>query len=249
MIKLKTLLPEVDGDVSSDEFEDWKEYLYYVENDIDASEIRKLIKRFNLKGKSFFDGKIACIYGEPEAIYLEFDLKNQTADLIKDITDWVYSLTDSGFSHLGIDEDNIYNAYVESSLADLAITPGKVYHYTTEEKWEEIQADGKMIGSSGTGLSNRYTHGIFTSTNQEEYQDGTYGDICLELDLTTFKAENKLEKLMVSFEPDVVDWLKRDYVISKLELEIHNELESGSGMSPYTVIVHHEIPIKYIRQI
>ncbi len=63
---------------------------------------------------------------------------------------------------------------------------GTYYHYTTLEKWEKIQRKGYMFTSSGTGLYNRHQVGIFTSTDAEEYAIGTYGDVLLQLDVTSY---------------------------------------------------------------
>jgi hypothetical protein len=107
-----------------------------------------------------------------------------------------------------------------------------------------------MIGSSGTGLTNRYSYGIFTSTDPEEYSSGTYGNVCLELNLEQFKIDSNKPELNLSFEPDVEEYLIREYLRSTLGIEnSRDDVNSSGGMSPYTVIVNEIIPLQYIRQL
>ena len=143
----------------------------------------------------------------------------------------------------------MYNGWNECTLEEMRKNPGKVYHYTTEEAWEKIQSHGGMKGSSGTGLTNRGSHGIFTSTNPEVYAEGTYGNICLELNLEAFKNDSRLPELNLSYEPEVDEYLLREYVWSELKIESRDEIDSSGGMSPYTIIVGHNIPLKYIRTV
>jgi hypothetical protein len=243
MIKLKRLALEAQEPTDSDQWDNWHEYIKYFEYDIEKADISKLIKRFGLKGKGFFDNRIIEIYGD-EPVYLLYDSDNETFSVIKDITQWIW---DVDASNIGVDPDTIYNNWVESSLKDLRQNPGKVYHYTTPEKFELIKQDGEMIGSYGTGINNRGSYGIFTSTDPQEYSLGTYGDICLEIDLESFKRDSGLPELNLEFEPEVIDYITREYLAHVLKIEICDDLPSD--MSPYTVVVNHVIPIKYIRQI
>lgn len=232
---------------NSDEWDNWMEYLDYFDYDIDKNEVVKLIKKHGLDGRKYLGGRIIKLWDRKQECYLEHDKNDGTVSLIKNIEQWIY---DNGDDVIDIDSSEIYNSWVESSLKDLKENPGNVYHYTTEEKWNEIQRSGQMIGSAGTGLTNRGEYGIFTSTDPEEHASGTYGNVCLELNLEQFKNDSGLKALDLSFEPDVMEYLIRDYVRSQLELEgSHDDIDSSGGMSPYTVIVSHNIPIKYIRLI
>lgn len=242
MIKLKKLLEETEP-IDSTQWDDWYEYLEYFEYDIEKGEILKLINKFKLQGKKYFNGEIIKMWDGRKSAYLEYDAANGTASLIKDINEWVYKDHDNEF----IDSNKIYNAYTECTMDDLQKHPGKVYHYTTEENWKEIQLSGGMKGSGGTGINNRYSHGIFTSINPEEYADGTYGDICLELNLEQFKSDSGLEQLNLNFEPEVEEYLTRDYIMSTLGIENRDNVPSDISCS--TIIVGHSIPLKYIRQI
>jgi len=243
MIKLKLLL---EGELEdSEQWEDWYDYIDYFVYDIEKEELLKLIKKYDLAGKKYLSGKVLNLWDKKHNIYVEYDKDAETVSLIKDIDQWIY---DKGEASLDIDPSKIYNPWIESTLECLQENPGKVYHYTTEEKFEEIQKQGVVIGSGGTGLTNRYSRGIFTSTNSEEYALGTYGNICLELDLNRFMKESNLKKLNLDFEPDIMEYLIRTHIRSSLNRETGQD-EMPSDMSPYTVIVEHSIPIKYVKQI
>ena len=228
----------------SDQWDSWYEYIKYFEYEIEKEELVKLINKYKLKGKQFFNNQLIKLWDGKQDVYLEYDKDNGTADWIKDINDWIYNVNDSDLLRLRIDTDNLYNGHVDSSLSDLQTDPGMVYHYTTEEKWEEIQSSGELVGSSGTGINNRYAYGIFTSTNPEEYAAGTYGNVCLQINLTQVKVDNNLPKLNLEFEPEVMDYLVREYIFNKLEIELRDDYPSD--MSPYTVIVNHTVPLQYV---
>jgi hypothetical protein len=107
-----------------------------------------------------------------------------------------------------------------------------------------------LQGGGGAGLTNRFSHGIFTSVDPEEHASGTYGDVCLELDMDAFKNANNLSEVNLEYEPDIEEYLLRDLIRSKLELDdMKIQLDSSSGMSPYTIIVGHDIPVQFIKQI
>lgn len=248
MIKLEDLIFESEeGDYNPDLWDDWHEYLKHNEYGFEKIDISKLISKFDLTNESKLKGNILVLRGESDVAYLEYDSSGDTFDFISDINDWVYSQSDSDMERvLGMSADFIYNGHIEGTLDDMSENPGLVYHYTTEEKWQLIQQSGQLNGSSGTGISNRWSYGIFTSTDPEEYATGTYGDVCLKIDLDSFKAGENIPKLTLEYEPDVSDHLLREFLIHSLGLNIETEIESGSGMSPYTIIVRHVIPIKYI---
>jgi predicted GNAT family acetyltransferase len=239
--------------IESDTWDDWYEYIRYHDYDLPKEELTKLVQRFGLKGEKYFGGKILKIWDSKTTVWLEYDQENGTADFIKDITQWIYDLSDSDFYRLGVEEDKMYNGHVDSTLSDLRKEPCKVYHYTTDddpdEGWNAIQQDGKIVGSYGSGINNRGAYGIFTSVDPQEYALGTYGNVCLEIDLPRFKADAGLAELNLDFEPQVNDYLVRSYVVSVLELDNEVNIEDDGGISPYTVIVNHVIPVQYLKNI
>lgn len=230
--------------VDSDKWDDWQEYIDHFYYTCPKLEISKLIKRFDLQYDTYFKEKIVKITDNKNVTWLLHDKENETFDVIKDINQWIY---DRAEQELEIDVGSIYNGFLESTLNEFEKTPSKVYHYTTPEKLELIRSSGKMIGSYGTGINNRGAYGIFTTVNVEEYQDGTYGDICLEIDLLRFKLENNMSEISVEYEPEVSEYLIHEYIGSTLEIDFNAEIPSD--MSPYTLIVKHTIPTKYIKQL
>jgi hypothetical protein len=253
MISLKAQILQLlnessEEDINADLWDNWYSYLKENDCDITREEIKKLLKKFDLT-KNIINNKIVILSDSKNKAYLEYSAENDTFDFISDIDDWAVDLDDSEMEGLiGMSVDNIYNGWCESTLDDIKKNPGKVYHYTTEENWDAIKTEGVLKQSSGTGLTNRYSHGIFTSINPEEHAVGSYGNVCLEIDLETYKNDNKLSELSISYEPDVDEYLLRHQTYHVLELDT-DRIDLSSDMSPYTLIISHNIPIKYIKEI
>ena len=250
MILLKDLIIENDEDINADLWDDWQEYLDYNRYEFPKEELIKLKKKFNLDVTQYLN-VIIKLSDSKNSGYVIYDPSNKTFEYIKDIKDWMYNLNDAEMEKLlGHDVDSIYSGWIDGTLEDLKTHPGKLYHYTTEEKWDDIQQSGELHGSTGTGITNRFAHGIFTSVNPEEHASGTYGDVCLEIDMDAFKQLNNLSEVALEYEPDIVEYLLQDSIRSSLELDdMEIELDSSGGMSHYTIIVGHNIPIQFIKQI
>ena len=242
MIKLKSLIQE-NKDLNIEKFDNWKEFFYWEEYNIPKEIIIQIIKKFNLLHEVYFNGKIIKLYDNHKSIWLEKD--GELYDAISNIYEWVSDFNDRDCHKYNINPDELYNPHAECSISDFRKGPIAVYHYTTEEKWKGIQEYGGLKGSYGTGLSNRNEFGIFTSIDPEEYSDGTYGDICLKIDLATFKKESRKLEISADWEPDIYYNLLQEYLRHVLNLD---EWDSSSvdGISPYTIIVKENIPLKYI---
>jgi hypothetical protein len=247
-IKFKYLLNEAidPEDLNADNWDDWQEYLKYIEYEIEVDEVNKLINKFKLtKTVPRRLDTLLKLESMSNEVWLEFDPTNNTYQLIKDIEDWIDSMSQWELeSALKIDSRDIYNGHLECSLNELSENPGKVYHYTTEEKYNQIQASGLMRMSQGTGITNRQEFGIFTSINETEHADGAYGDVCLTIDLAAFKQGERLAKLHLSCETDVAEYLLRELAYHVIGKEFRGYL--SSDMSPTTVIINHNVPSKYV---
>lgn len=242
MIKLTKLITE-----GVEEFDDWFEYIKYESYAMPKEDIRQLIQKFGLQGKKYLDGKMVKLWDDKRFAWLEFD--GDTLDYVDNIGEWLSNLNEHEYAEY-VNPDIIYNAWVETNLEDFKQNPGKVYHWTTEEKLEEIQQSGKVVGSRGSGLNNHGAYGIFTSTDPQEYALGSYGNVCLELDLERFLKESGKTELNLAWEPQVEEYLVREYLRSVLEIENdRDEIENDGGISPYTVVVNEVVPIQYVRQI
>lgn len=252
MIQLQALITETEeNDINVDLWEDWFQYIQYNGSDIPKNEIKKLVTKFHLTHESKINKILILTDSSNDVVYLEYNKDDETFDYIKDIRDWLYDLSPLEIElMLAMSSDDVYNGCIEGTLTDMKHHPGKVYHYTTENKWDQIQSSGELRGSSGTGLTNRYTHGIFTSVDPEEHADGSYGNVCLQIDLDAFKQSTNLSELNLSYEPDIEEFLLRDVLRAKLDLDqIELNVDLSGGMSPYTVIVGHTIPIQFITQL
>ncbi|HOT88257.1 MAG TPA: hypothetical protein PL028_01805 [Bacteroidales bacterium] len=261
MIKLASLLKTIkshkriqriteDKYDSVDKWDNWLDYLKEDGYGIDIVIIKQLIKKFNINIKGYFKHKILRIWDEKQVAYLyNDDTENVEYMYVEDIKEFIDLFDVDNADELGIDPEKIYNPWIESSLYDLKRNPGIVYHWTTKEKWEEIQKSGKILQSNGTSLTNQNYRGIFTTYNPEEYDTGIYGNICLEINLNAFMESVGYAFLTLEFEPETTEYLLKDYIYRGLDLTGEVHFPNSDGVSPYTIIVGHNIPIKFIKPI
>ena len=203
-----------------------------------------IIKQNKLKTR-VFPGLIEVF--ETKKLFLEEYGKDEY-HLIEEICDWICNMDDSdALEILQIKEEDIYSRYFECTMKDLRENPGLVYHWTTEDKWDEIQSSRKINGSRGTGLNNRSDFGIFASVKPEEYALGTYGNICLEIDLGRFKQDQGLESLELNHESEVLSYMIREALTHTLDIEC--VMDQPNDISPYTVVIGHSMPLKYVKRL
>lgn len=180
---------------------------------------------------------------------------------------YIYDTKSEEFEHIGQDDyindperfigeyfpdfdtDELHLSGIDTKYGDLKNNPeGTYYHYTTEDKWESIQEEGGMRSSWGTGLDNRNNFGIFTSIDPETYADGTYGDVLLEIDMTSYLKDG--HKATATIEEPVLEYYLTEFISCVLDRE--NCGYVSSDYSEQTVIIEPEyelLPLKYIKRI
>jgi hypothetical protein len=246
--ELHSLIVENDA---IDEYDDWTDWLEWNETDITQEELSQLIKTFQLSLEAIIDGKILKLSDDNTTFYLETFPEHDSFDVWseeKDVEETIARMReDQILDFLGISEENLWIGGWESTIEETRQSPPTVYHYTTEKKWKAIQKEGEMFTSYGTGITNRSASGIFTSLSPEEHAIGSYGDVCLEIDLASFKKENGLSELDINPEPEVLEVTLQNALLNKFGIESYRE--PSSDMSELTVIVNHSIPVKYIKEI
>ncbi len=235
--------------------QDEESWVYWLEDndyDIPISDIKNLIEKCNLVYTRKIDGRLSCLSDGKDEVYLE-----KTSDDACDVWAWnrdevISNVTrmhsDDMLDLLGIPEEDVWISGWECSIKDAQEHPGTVFHYTTEEKWEDIQKDGGMHTSYGSALSNTNENGIFTSVDPEEYSMGQYGDVCLAIDLSSFMKDLGLSRLDIRPEPEVLESEVANLLYNKLGIDEKHEVSSSSGMSSLTMIVSHDVPLKYITE-
>ena len=224
------------------------------EGDISLEKFKEMVPILNLQYTHIIKNKIIEVTDGKDIVYLEFDLKYQDFDIWAwnkdEVVDKILNMSDYQILDLlGIEENDVYISGWECTIKDAQEYPGTVYHYTTEDKWEEIQSHKEMTQSHGTGLTNRNILGIFTSVDPEEHAIGTYGDICLSIDLANFKSSNSLSKLNLSPEPEVLENELHNCLIGKFRITDELEIDNSGGMSSLTMVVHHNIPLQFIKRV
>jgi len=233
-------------------YENLSEYL----NDeycLSEKDLPIFVKHYGVTAETFLNG-----------VYLKLSLDNISYWLEK--TDGIYYVVEKSdqdmlnsiyriqeyvkLNYLGISEDEVFIDGWEKTFGQLKNSGTVVYHYTTEEDWNKIQEEGKLNPYYGTGLSNRRTFGIFTSVSPHTYEDGSYGDVCLEINLTKFKQDFNIDELLICPEPEVLENAINILFANALKLDGYSDVFSNaSDITSETVIIQHEIPIMYVNRI
>lgn len=122
--------------------------------------------------------------------------------------------------------------------------PGLLYHATSNVNAEKILKD-KLSGSSGTGLNNRSTHGIFTVSDPSWLESGTYGDYIIIIDAAAMKRDGL--QPTVAMEPDVVIDEAKGAIAHLLEYDEYSPENVDAGWPTTVIILTNSIPAKYLR--
>ena len=223
---------------------DWLEIIDDIEWDIPAALIERITKLNNLHFEWKLNRKILVLNNK---VWFLYDRAKGVLDYIKDIKRWVYELDGMELEDLVGDVNDLYNPFAEESLNDLRHNPGTVYHYTNIDSLKGIKSSGFIQCSSGSGLTNRSSEGVFTSLSEETNASGSYGDILLAIDLSSYLKDHP--DVTLSWEPEIEECLMRDAIEGALGLEGDTSPDSSGGMSYDTVIVGGNIPVKYVKEV
>ena len=126
-------------------------------------------------------------------------------------------------------------------------SPGRLFHATDSENVVGIQTDGLNAADETRGMTNRSVGAaVFTTMNEDSARNGTYGDAVFEIDCKAMKADK--QERYVEMEPAAAEYEARSALAHCLGVE---DVEgSGDGADdPDTVVVHGDIPAKYLRLI
>jgi hypothetical protein len=223
----------------TEEYENIEEAIEWGGYSIDSETIEKIVRRDNLSYTKH--GDLVLIDDK-----YWFKLDDGYYDPINDICSHIINMdSDDCLDLLRVSMNQVYNPYMETSMEN---PPDTVYHFTRSELWEdEIKPSGYLSPSSGTGINNRDAFGVFTTVDPEEYAIGTYGDLCLEIDLGRFMSEMNVgeSKIEVSMEPEILEYILRESVCYKLGVEC--PLDYPSDISGNTLVINSRIPLEYVR--
>ena len=223
---------------------DWLAILDEIQWDIPAALVERITKLNNLRFEWKLNKRFLVLN---DKVWLLFDPGKKTLEYISDIRRWANEIDSSELEDIVPDVAELYNPMVGESLNQLrASKSGEVYHYTSPEALEKIKASGFLTGSYGTGLTNRWAHGVFTSCDPETNADGAYGDVRITIDLGAILRDHP--DVPLSWEPEIDECLMRDYLEGALGLEdgMGNNPDPSGGMAYDTLIIGAKIPLKYL---
>jgi len=187
------------------------------------------------------------LYAEHNGNKYYFEKFNGEYEIIRNICNYISNLsTNNALTMLGKTEDDIYSDVIGDTLGNLKLNLDTVYHWTNAEALEEIMSTGYLNPSYGTGINNRGAFGIFTTVDIEEYADGVYGDVLLEIDLGSFRTSvANLDDFDISFEPEVMDYYIRMNLVYLFNADCI--FDYPSDVRETTIIINAAVPVKYIR--
>lgn len=119
--------------------------------------------------------------------------------------------------------------------------PPDLYHATTEDHVDDILEQGLLPMSQTRGLRNRFVgSAVFTTLDEDDAGSGIYGDFVFRIDTKKMRDDGHMPP--VEFEPDVVEDAMLRAMAYALDVDFSVEAEND----PDTIIVHGEIPSKYL---
>ena len=127
--------------------------------------------------------------------------------------------------------------------------PQTLYHCTPTENVAAIKTKGLTCQSKTRGINNRSVgHAIFTTQEEEEVEHvrQSYGPVVFAINTRAMKQDGFTP--FVTHEPEVDEALELEFIFRKLghEVDLDRFIDSSGGISQYTVIVHENIPPKYL---
>lgn len=162
---------------------------------------------------------------------------------LEDVLSFIYDLDmDDLMEITGYDVDQFNDEFWGS------VGPGSmVWHNTTDSAWEDIQEDGILETRNETrGLANRFVgNAVFVTTDPDETALGSYGNVILEIDLFKMKRDNFTP--MIQQEEPWVEFELRQAVANLFGRTEDIDFEHPD-ISPNTLVIFSDIPIKYIER-
>lgn len=129
--------------------------------------------------------------------------------------------------------------------------PRPLYHCTQEEYLPLIQTKGLTRQSKTRGINNRSVGAaIFTTQEGDEVESlrQSYGPVVIVINTEEMKKDGFMP--VVQHEPEVEEAMELAFIFHKLgqeDVELSRFIDSSGGISEYTVIIHDNIPPKYLK--
>ena len=216
-----------------DELENNPEYFNY-----DKTKMSNLFNKWVSKGLDY------DIYDNRVIIINNYDGKGTNGFFIKgeitsDISGIAENILNYKLSYANI-FPNLYD-YVRNISSEFWDDPSIVYHATNCDNVDDMLEEG-LNGSSGTGLGNRNTSGVFTSLNSDGYIE-SYGDCVFSIDTVQMKNDGYTPE--VEIEPEILEY----NIISALNHILKNdeEIELSGDIDFDTIIIGGNVPPKYLK--
>jgi len=128
--------------------------------------------------------------------------------------------------------------------------PQTLYHCTPTENIPSIKAKGLTVQNQSRGINNRSVgSAIFTTREEEEVESvrQSYGPMVIAIDTRAMKRDGFTP--FVTEEPEVEEARELEFIFRHLgheDYDLSRFIDSSGGISEYTIILHENIPPKYL---
>jgi len=176
------------------------------------------------------------------------NINNHKVIVIPDSSLIVYDF-DNGYGTVDEIGDFIYSNYADNLKQNHDFNkefweqPPTLYHATKEENTNQIQSYGIKAMCKSRGIGNRSVGcAVFTSMNQDDLLSGQYGNIIFAINTKAMKKDGITPT--VELEPSIQEYHELSTLVHQLGIDY--PLEAPNDLFLDTVIVHGDIPAKYL---
>lgn len=206
-------------------------------DDTTPEQVQSVLDNYGAQAVSFMGSDLEGVYRADDGTLVEWDGESNyfTVTSPEDVGQFVY---DRNLDQAIADyEDNFNREFWDS--------PGPVFHATPSENRDSIAESGIGAAAETRGMTNRSEGAaVYTTSEWDEAQSGSYGDLVLEIDTAAMKRDG--HAVRVALEPDVVEGELRSALASALG-DDYFSYDYESGMSPNTIVFQGNIPAKYVK--
>lgn len=143
-----------------------------------------------------------------------------------------------------------YSEYFNENFWNQVGGPSKyntLFHATEEENVESILETGLHTERESFSIGNRHIRGVvFAVTNPDLLLMGQYGDAIIRIQVDQMKKDGFTPK--VTREPEFEEYFKKRIIGERLGIKvtIQHRPSSSGGVWEETVMIHSDIPPKYL---
>jgi hypothetical protein len=197
--------------------------------------------------------QVVKLFGDDYVIYGDY-IVDVDGPLIEEKENWLWS------PHTQQIVNRISEKIEEELNQRFWENPYPLYHASPKENLESIKQEGLKPQHQSRSLTNRHINAaVFTTTEHEEVWNpayskdwipgGPYGDLLVMIHTDMMKSDGYMPE--VSREPAYAEQAAMNELARRIQTwDRHGEeretVSSSDGVSPQTIIIHGNVPAKYL---